>query len=142
MSSFVLDPQLEADTLALGEFDLCRLQLMNDARFPWLILIPQKPGLVELIDLAKPDRDQLFDEIAALSEGLKRIFQPDKINVAALGNQVRQLHVHVIARFVSDVAWPKPVWGVGERTWYPAHSAGALAAQIAGGLARHGLKDT
>jgi diadenosine tetraphosphate (Ap4A) HIT family hydrolase len=141
MSDFVLDAQLAADTLALGQLDLCSLRLMNDARFPWLILVPQKYGLVEMIDLAKSDRDQLFDEVAAVSEGLKRIFQPDKINIAALGNQVKQLHVHVIARFVSDAAWPKPVWGIGERTAYPAHSAGALAAQIAGGLAQYGLRE-
>jgi diadenosine tetraphosphate (Ap4A) HIT family hydrolase len=141
MSDFSLDPQLDADTLPIGQFELCRLLLMDDARFPWLILVPMRAGLVELIDLDATSRHQVMDEIAAVSNGLKRIFNPDKINVAALGNQVRQLHIHVIARFVSDAAWPRPVFGVGERSFYPSHSAGALAAQLAGGLLAYGLKE-
>ncbi len=141
MTAFSLDPQLAADTFPIGRFALCRVLLMNDARFPWIILVPERAGMAEIIDLSADDRAVLMEEIAAASQGLKRLFGPDKLNVAALGNQVRQLHVHVIARFVSDAAWPRPVFGVGERQFYPAHSAGALAAQIAGGLARHGLTE-
>jgi diadenosine tetraphosphate (Ap4A) HIT family hydrolase len=141
MTEFVLDPQLDADTFAIGRFELCSLRLMDDARFPWLILVPMRVGLVEIIDLEPPLRHALMDEIGAVSDGLKQIFNPDKLNVAALGNQVRQLHVHIIARFVSDAAWPRPVFGIGERSHYPAHSAGALAAQIGGGLGKFGLRD-
>ncbi len=141
MTAFILDPQLEADSFPIGRFGLCDLLLMNDARFPWLILAPRKPQLAEIIDLAPADRLTLMEEISAACEGLKRSFNPDKLNVAALGNQVRQLHVHVIARFVSDAAWPRPVFGIGDRQFYPPHSAGALVAQIASGMRPFGLKD-
>jgi diadenosine tetraphosphate (Ap4A) HIT family hydrolase len=141
MTEFLLDPQLEADTFAIGRFALCSLRLMDDARFPWLILVPMRAGLVDIIDLEPPLRHTLIDEISAVCEGLKQIFNPDKLNVAALGNQVPQLHVHIIARFVSDAAWPRSVFGIGERSLYPAHSAGALAAQIGGGLGKFGLRE-
>jgi diadenosine tetraphosphate (Ap4A) HIT family hydrolase len=141
MQEFTLDPVLAADCMPVGRFALCDVLLMDEARFPWLILVPRRPGLSEIIDLDKDDRHLLMDEIATASSGLRAVFGPDKLNVAALGNQVRQLHVHVIARFVSDAAWPRPVFGIGERLHYPAHSAGALAAQIAAGLAPFGLQE-
>jgi diadenosine tetraphosphate (Ap4A) HIT family hydrolase len=141
MTPFALDPQLQSDTFPIGRFALSHVLLMNDARFPWLILVPQRPDMVELIDLSEEERQQAMREISFACEGLKRLFRPDKLNVAALGNQVRQLHIHVIARFVSDAAWPRPVFGIGERMLYPAHSAGALCAQIAGGLVAFGLEE-
>lgn len=138
---FQLDPQLDADTLPLGRLSLCRLLLMNDARYPWLILVPERAGLTEIIDLEETDRTQLMREVAIVSQALKQMFNPDKLNIGALGNRVRQLHVHVLGRFVSDQAWPGPVWGVGEAHPYPPHMAGVTMDRIAGALGVHGLKD-
>ncbi len=114
---------------------------MNDARYPWLILVPERADLAEIIDLEEADRAELMREIAAVSQVLKQMFNPDKLNVGALGNRVRQLHVHVLARFVSDQAWPGPVWGVGEPHPYPPHMAGVTIDRIADALRPHGLKD-
>lgn len=127
---FQLDPRLEADSFPVGELSLATLRLMNDARFPWLILVPRRPGLAELIDLDETDRAQLTREIDAASRALKQLTACDKLNVAALGNMVRQLHIHVIARFASDAAWPGPVWGVGERKEYAAPKAMTLAGAL------------
>jgi diadenosine tetraphosphate (Ap4A) HIT family hydrolase len=142
MNDFVLDPQLEADTFLLGQFPLCRVLLMNDARYPWLILVPARAGLAEIIDLSASDRTVLMTEMSAASNALKQLFNPDKLNVAALGNRVRQLHVHVLARFVSDAAWPDPVWGVGQAQAYPPHMAGVTADRMASALKPHGLVET
>jgi diadenosine tetraphosphate (Ap4A) HIT family hydrolase len=136
---FLLDPQLEADTYYIGDLPLCRVLLMNDARYPWLILVPQKPDLAEIIDLAPVDRQQLMAEISAASEALKNLFNPDKLNVGALGNRVRQLHVHVLARFVSDESWPGPVWGVGKAQPYPPHMAGVSLDKYLAALEPFGL---
>jgi diadenosine tetraphosphate (Ap4A) HIT family hydrolase len=106
-----LDPKLAADTVPVGDLALARVLLANDANFPWLILVPRKPGLVELIDLADNEQIQLLGEVAAAAHALKSITECEKLNIAALGNVVAQLHVHVIARRHSDAAWPKPVWG-------------------------------
>jgi diadenosine tetraphosphate (Ap4A) HIT family hydrolase len=108
---FALHPQLAADTFEIGKLALSRVLLMNDARFPWLILVPERPDLVDLIDLRATDHARLTDEIRLASTALRTVFRPDKLNVAALGNMVPQLHVHVIARFRTDAAWPRPVWG-------------------------------
>ncbi|MFZ5662904.1 MAG: HIT domain-containing protein [Pseudomonadota bacterium] len=112
MSGWTLHPQLAADTHAVASWPLCELLLMDDAQYPWLILVPRVDGARELIDLAPSDRHRLLDEIARASRLLRALFAPDKLNVAALGNVVPQLHVHVIARFRDDAAWPRPVWGV------------------------------
>ncbi|HMA55132.1 MAG TPA: HIT family protein [Pseudolabrys sp.] len=106
-----LHPQLTQDTVPVGDLPLARVLLANDANYPWLILVPRLPGLVELIDLEKNAQVQLLGEVAAAARVLKSITQCDKLNIAALGNQVPQLHVHVIARRHTDAAWPKPVWG-------------------------------
>jgi diadenosine tetraphosphate (Ap4A) HIT family hydrolase len=111
MMSFALHPQLAADTVPVGDLPLCRVLLSKDANYPWLILAPRRPDIVELIDLAPADRATLSAEIDAASRALKAISECEKLNVAALGNVVPQLHVHVIARRHSDAAWPKPVWG-------------------------------
>jgi diadenosine tetraphosphate (Ap4A) HIT family hydrolase len=115
---FTLDLHLAADTHEVGELGLSQLLLMDDARFPWLILVPRIVGARELIDLDAGDRVRLFDEVAGVARALESLLRPDKLNVAALGNVVPQLHVHVIARFRTDPAWPQPVWGRGERTCY------------------------
>ena len=138
---FILDPRLDADTLVLGCFALSRVLLMNDARYPWLILVPQKPDLAEIIDLPVSEQMQLMREIAAASQALKTLFNPDKLNVGALGNRVRQLHVHVMARFVSDAAWPGPVWGVGQAQPYPPHMAGVTMDRILAALKPLGLEE-
>lgn len=108
---FELDPRLAADTEDIGRLTLCRVLLMNDARYPWLILVPAKPDLVELSDLDRDDRTVLMDEIAAAGTALAEIYRPEKINTGALGIIVRQLHIHIVARNPDDPAWPGPVWG-------------------------------
>lgn len=108
---WTLDPQLARDTLAVGDLALSRLLLNQDANYPWLILVPRRPAASEIIDLDAGDRARLLDEISQVSQALKTITACYKLNVAALGNVVAQLHVHIIARFKSDAAWPQPVWG-------------------------------
>ena len=108
---FNLAPVLASDTEDLGSLGLCRVLLMRDARYPWLILVPQQAGLVEIGDLARDDRIRLMDEIETASAALVRLYAPDKLNTGALGNIVRQLHVHIVARNEGDPAWPGPVWG-------------------------------
>jgi len=108
---FSLDPQLEKDTFFVRDLPLCQVRLMNNAIYPWLILVPRINGMVEITDLPEKERHTLLDEIAFVSQGLQKHTQAHKMNVAALGNQVRQLHIHVIARQPSDAAWPRPVWG-------------------------------
>jgi diadenosine tetraphosphate (Ap4A) HIT family hydrolase len=113
-----LHPQLTQDTVPIGDLTLSRVLLANDANYPWLILVPRRPGLVELIDLEVDAQVELLDEVTSASRALKAITECDKLNIAALGNQVSQLHVHVIARRHSDKAWPKPVWGAAAPTAY------------------------
>jgi diadenosine tetraphosphate (Ap4A) HIT family hydrolase len=122
-ANFVLDTRLAADTLAVGDLPLSRVLLTNDDRFPWLVLVPRRPGLIELDDLPRDLRITLLDEIELAGNALRKLCAPDKLNVAALGNVVSQLHVHVIARFRVDPAWPRPVWGVGEPVPYPGADA-------------------
>lgn len=111
MTDFSLDPRLEADTTTVLDLPLCRLLMMRAVDHPWLILVPRQPDLVEILDLSNHDRHWLFDEIARVAEVLKAETAAHKINIGALGNVVSQLHVHVIARFRDDPAWPNPVWG-------------------------------
>jgi len=108
---YELHPQLAADTHPLATFELCELRLMDDANYPWLVLVPRVPNARELIDLDAAQRHQLTDEIDRAARLLRDAFRPHKLNVAALGNMVPQLHVHVIAREENDPAWPAPVWG-------------------------------
>jgi diadenosine tetraphosphate (Ap4A) HIT family hydrolase len=115
---FALDPRLAADTHVVGELEFARLLLMDDARFPWLILVPRVAGASELTNLDRADQHRLLADINRVTSALTAIDRPHKLNIAALGNVVAQLHVHVIARFEDDAAWPKPVWGVGERRGY------------------------
>jgi diadenosine tetraphosphate (Ap4A) HIT family hydrolase len=112
-NAFTLHPQLAADTTLVTDGPLSHVLLMNDARYPWLILVPKRPDLVDYDDLSSEDRKILGDEVAAVSSVIKRRFDAFKTNVAMLGNMVPQLHCHVIGRFKDDPAWPGPVWGVG-----------------------------
>lgn len=113
-----LHPQLADDTHPLASFALCELRLMDDANYPWLVLVPRVAEAVELIDLDAAQRHALTDEIDQVSRVLREVFRPDKLNVAALGNLVPQLHVHVIARYRDDPAWPRPVWGTATALHY------------------------
>jgi len=108
---FALDPRLQQDTLPIGDFPLCRLLLSNDSNYPWFILVPRRDDISELFQLDVADQLQLWQETTALAELLKDLFDADKLNVAALGNVVSQLHMHVIVRKRDDAAWPAPVWG-------------------------------
>ena len=117
---YELHPQLAADTHPVATLGLCDLRLMDDANYPWLVLVPRLPGARELLDLDQAQRHGLTDEIDRATRALRDAFQPYKLNVAALGNLVPQLHVHVIARFENDPAWPSPVWGrVAARPYTP-----------------------
>ncbi|MGH8371992.1 MAG: HIT domain-containing protein [Gammaproteobacteria bacterium] len=121
---FRLHRQLEVDTLPLGKFKLCRLLLMNDSNYPWFILVPQRNNIRELHELDDTDRIQLLHESTLLSRALMQVFTPDKLNIAALGNQVPQLHLHHIVRYTRDPAWPAPVWGkLPARPYYSAEAA-------------------
>ena len=106
-----LHPQLEKDCLVLGRFELCRLLLMNDANYPWCILVPDREGVKEIYQLTQDDQHALLQESSTLSRVLMEVFAGDKLNVAALGNVVPQLHIHHIVRYKNDPAWPAPVWG-------------------------------
>jgi diadenosine tetraphosphate (Ap4A) HIT family hydrolase len=108
---FVLDSRLQQDTLLIGDFPLSRLLLSNDSNYPWFILVPRRADIVEVFELLAEDQLQLWRETSALSQLLKGAFNADKLNVAALGNVVSQLHMHVIVRHRGDIAWPAPVWG-------------------------------
>lgn len=130
MPDFALHPRLAADTLVVGDLPLCRVLLMADARFPWLILVPRRPELREVTDLSPADRAVLMEEIAAASHALARETGAEKLNLGALGNVVSQLHIHVVARFAADAAWPGPVWGSGPPLPYPTGAARALADRI------------
>jgi len=109
---FELHPQLAMDTVMIGTFPLSLVLLSKDANYPWCILVPQREGVREAHHLSSEDRQQLQEESAWLAAAMELVFDAEKMNVAALGNMVSQLHIHHIARFATDAAWPKPVWGV------------------------------
>ncbi|GJE11345.1 MULTISPECIES: HIT domain-containing protein [Methylobacterium] len=125
-SDFTLDPRLAADTVEVGDLALCRVLLMDDARFPWLILVPRRPEVSEITDLSEADAAALWQEMQLATRVMQALAKPDKVNVAALGNVVAQLHVHVVGRFRSDPAWPGPVWGFETRKPYPPHARAQL----------------
>ena len=110
-ASFVLDPRIAADSHPVASLGLSELRLIDDARYPWLVLVPRVVGVCELLDLQPAHRMQLVAETDRAAGLLRRLVAPDKLNVASLGNVVAQLHVHVVARFSTDAAWPAPVWG-------------------------------
>ena len=136
MPEFALDPRLEADSSPVTELALSTLRLSTDARFPWLILVPQRAEMADIIDLDDMEQAILFDEIVLVSRALRTATACHKLNVAALGNQVRQLHVHVIARFETDAAWPRPVWGAGDAVAYEPAARDRLVAALRENLPR------
>jgi diadenosine tetraphosphate (Ap4A) HIT family hydrolase len=131
-----LHPTLARDTVEVARLPLCRVLLMKDSRFPWLILVPERQEIREIHELASEDRKQLVEEIAQVSEVLERLFRPAKLNVGALGNIVPQLHVHVVARFETDPAWPGPVWGSGPAVPYTGEELSEIHERLAAALAR------
>jgi diadenosine tetraphosphate (Ap4A) HIT family hydrolase len=128
--SFVLHARLQADTFFVADWPLCRVLLMNDRRYPWLVLAPQLPGAVEIADLPTADRVLLIEEIARAGEILRGLPEVAKLNVGALGNLVPQLHVHVLGRSPGDPAWPGPVWGHSPAVPYDPESRERLIALV------------
>lgn len=134
MDSFRLHPRLEADTTMVTDWALSRVLLMNDARYPWLILVPRRAGMRELHDLKHAERMVLIEELNRASTGLKSLTAAAKINIGALGNLVPQLHIHVVARGDGDAAWPGPVWGQGTAVAYEQSVKDALVEKLRAGL--------
>lgn len=131
MADFELHPQLAADSLPVAELELSSVRLIDDSQYPWLLLVPRRPGLVDLTDLAPAERLSLMDEIGLACDALRGAVAFDKLNIASLGNQVPQLHIHVIARRTTDAAWPKPVWGAAPAVAYGPGEAESLISRIA-----------
>ena len=131
-SGFSVDQRLAADTIPIGDLTLSSVLLMDDARFPWFILVPRRRAASELSDLSDEDAATLMNEIRLAMRVMLELAKPDKVNVGALGNMVPQMHIHVIGRFRSDPAWPGPAWSHGTRTPYPDHAAAALIERAAG----------
>ena len=139
-AGFELHPQLGTDCATVGELALCRVLLMDDANYPWLILVPRRAGLRELYELQPPDLAQFWHESALVGRTMMREFDGQKLNVAALGNVVPQLHVHHIVRRAGDAAWPRPVWGVVAARAYGEPERGLLVERLRGALAAAGLR--
>lgn len=131
---FSFDPRLLNDCEVLGKFELCHVLLMRDANYPWCVLVPDRENAVEIFDLSEDDQKQLDTESNKLLAFLKKEFNADKMNVAALGNVVSQLHIHHIVRYTSDIAWPKPVWGVFPAKSYNDDELNSLKAQLCNGF--------
>jgi diadenosine tetraphosphate (Ap4A) HIT family hydrolase len=129
-STWSLHPQLAQDTIEIGDLPLARVLLMNDAAYPWLVLVPRRAGASEIIDLNEDDQEMLIREVALLAGVLKDVTTCDKLNVAAIGNVVPQLHVHVVARRRDDALWPRPVWGAAPARPYALADRDRLVAAI------------
>ena len=129
-AGFELDPRLAHDAAFVADWQLCRVLLMDDARFPWLVLVPRRAGLIELDDLDESDHARLMHETRRAMETLRGMGECHKLNVGALGNIVRQLHVHVVARRDGDAAWPGPVWGHGPAKRYTPEARAGLIARL------------
>ena len=128
--SFELHPRLRQDTFSLGQFELCRVLLMNESRYPWLILVPERAAVTEIFELSTEDQCRLIQESSLIAQHLRRVFNADKLNVAAIGNLVPQLHVHHVVRFRDDPAWPAPVWGRLEPDSYTTSSLSRLLERL------------
>jgi diadenosine tetraphosphate (Ap4A) HIT family hydrolase len=127
---FELDQQLDKDTFFIASLPLCDALLMNDARYPWVILVPRKAGLTEVFQLSESEQRQLMKESSSVAETLSTLVSADKMNIAALGNVVSQLHIHHVARYKQDEAWPAPVWGKGDAVPYTIDEAKAVLQQL------------
>ncbi len=130
LATFELDPRLEADTLPLADLPLCRALLMNDARYPWVVLVPRVASVSEVFELSQEEQAQLWQEATQLGAAMKEGFQGDKLNIATLGNVVSQLHIHLVVRYTDDASWPAPVWGNGAPTPYELAQQGERREQL------------
>jgi len=110
-TTFQLHPRLKEDCIAIGRFELCQILMMNDSQYPWFILVPEKAGIKEIYQLSKPEQHTLIEESSYLAENLAALYNADKMNIAAIGNLVPQLHIHHVVRYQTDKAWPAPIWG-------------------------------
>ena len=127
---FELHPQLQQDCIRLGRFELCHLLLVNDANYPWFILVPERQGIREIYELDKVDQQLLSIESSLMAQFLVEQFKADKLNVAALGNVVPQLHIHHIVRYINDISWPDPVWGRQQAISYMDHQIEEIKALL------------
>lgn len=130
MTDFALHPLLARDTIPVAMLSCCQLLLMNDSQYPWLILVPTRAGLTDWDQLEPEEAGRVWGEVTRCSRLLRELFQPDKLNIASLGNVVSQLHIHVIARFREDACWPRPVWGQCPAMPYDPEDAGALVTRL------------
>lgn len=137
---FTLDERLQQDTCWLADLPLCRVLLMNDARYPWLILVPRVAGVSEVFDLDEAGQQQLWNESRLLACAMHRVFAGDKMNIATLGNVVRQLHMHLVVRLEGDNSWPAPVWGNGAAVPYSESGQDAVRKQMLQALDESGLE--
>ncbi len=137
---FELDQRLQQDTCWLADLPLCRVLLMNDARYPWLILVPRVAGVSEVFELDEAQQRQLWDESRLLAQAMARVFAADKMNIATLGNVVRQLHMHLVARLEGDASWPAPVWGRGVAVPYSEEEQDGMRRQMLEALQASGLQ--
>lgn len=128
--SFALHPTLKKDCIALGSLKLCRVLLMNDSQFPWLILVPERENITEIHQLSSDDQQQLIRESCYIAEHLASLFEADKMNIAALGNMVPQLHIHHVVRYKTDLAWPAPIWGKFDAVAYTDDALSARLKQL------------
>lgn len=138
---FELDKRLANDTVILGDFALSRVLLMNDSRYPWLILVPRCAAMSEVFELSATQQQQLWQETSIVGSTLKAMFQADKINIATLGNVVKQLHMHIVVRMQEDETWPAPVWGRGVAQPYTVAALAQISARLQDGLAGYWLAD-
>lgn len=136
LASFELDARLAADTLPIADLPLCRALLMNDSRYPWVVLVPRIASVSEVFELSPEEQTQLWQEATQLGAAMKKVFHGDKLNIATLGNVVSQLHIHVVVRYADDASWPASVWGNGTPEPYELTQQGErreqLLAQIEG----------
>ncbi|MGE0790940.1 MAG: HIT domain-containing protein [Sandaracinaceae bacterium] len=133
--SFELDARIERDSVSVGRLPLCEVRLHRDARYPWVLLVPARAGVREIHELSARDRVALIEESSAVAAAMQRLFEADKMNVAALGNMVPQLHVHHVARFVGDDAWPGAIWGAHPAMEYPEEARTERVAALRAALA-------
>lgn len=127
---YELHAQLAKDTIQIGQFELCDVLLMNDDRYPWVILVPRRGNVREIHQLSEAEQQRLLQESSFVSQAMTQLFSAHKMNIAALGNMVEQLHLHHVARFTTDFAWPKPVWGIGDAVPYSDVAAKAMLSQL------------
>lgn len=137
MKPFQLHPRLKQDCIAVGRFALSQILLMNDRQYPWAILVPQRPDITEIYQLEPCDRQQLLEESCWLAEALVALYRPDKLNIAAIGNLVPQLHLHHVARYRTDIAWPGPIWGKFPTSTYAEPEAESRIARLRENLQQH-----